>query len=283
MNKQQKIEEFLKTPMKVGDYISTQGLNSKSPESWEGATIESIEGDNLKVKKEALSVNRTVSEIKRVTSHIGVDPFKKEIRTTIYQVDIEQLLWRTGYKFTRKKNIEDEEFLIKRVETAEKDKTIFIPEVCYNPIIIDKNGEEIEFQRGLVWTLEQKQLLIESIWNNIEIGKVVLRTRKYEWVQKRINQGKIDHTAYFDLIDGKQRVSALLSYIRGEYSDLSGNYWNDLAELVKRRFMSYRNVSYIELDEQATDSETIETFLAINFTGVPMSREHIKFVQSIKF
>jgi hypothetical protein len=41
-------------------------------------------------------------------------------------------------------------------------------------------------------------------------------------------------------------------------------------------------MSYIELDENSTDKDVLSVFLAINFTGVPMSKEHIEYVKSIK-
>lgn len=276
MNKQQKIEEFLKQPIKVGDYVSIQGLSLKQPLRWEEAEVKSINGNELSLQKDHYNLTKYKNEIKRVTDKIGLDPFKKELRATGCQVDIVQLLWRAGYKIdlVREGN---------GVETLEIRNDEGIAEVCDTPIIIDETGNEVEFQRGLVWSLEQKQLLIESIWNNIEIGKVVVRARKFAWVQKRIKEGKIEHTAYFDLVDGKQRVNALLSFIKGEFADANGVSWNELSESTKRRFLSYRNVSYIELDENTSDSETIACFLAINFTGVPMSKKHIEFVQSIKF
>ncbi|MEO6302534.1 MAG: DUF262 domain-containing protein [Bacteroidia bacterium] len=282
MTKAEKIEEFLKQPIKVGDIVSIQGTSLRNPDNWEWATVNSINGDTLLLNKETTSYTRNVSEVKRIIDHIGVDPFKKEIRTIGYQVDIEQLLWRAGYSYTSfRRTSGEKEGIVKRYEEVGV-RAKSAPEVCDNPMVINEKGEEVEFQRGLVWTEEQKQLLIESIWNNIEIGKVVLRQRSFNWVQKRIKEGKIEHTAFADLVDGKQRINALVSYIKGEFCDLSGNYWYDLSEGAKRKFMSYRNVSYVELEAEATDSDTISTFLSINFTGVPMSRDHIKFVQSIK-
>jgi hypothetical protein len=37
-----------------------------------------------------------------------------------------------------------------------------------------------------------------------------------------------------------------------------------------------------ELGEHATDADVISTFLTLNFTGTPMSKEHIEYIQSIK-
>jgi uncharacterized protein with ParB-like and HNH nuclease domain len=173
------------------------------------------------------------------------------------------------------------EEIIQRFDSLEKD-TILVPEVCDCPMVINEAGEEVEYQRGLVWSLEQKQLLIMSIWNQIEIGKVVIRKRNYNWVINRLKAGKKEHTAFADLVDGKQRVNAIVSYIKGEFSDMNGIYWYDLSENAKRKFLSYRNVMLVEMDDKTSDADVLAAFLAINFTGVPMSMEHIKFVQSIK-
>lgn len=280
MNKEKEIKKYLAEPIKVGETVETQGLNSRNPLSWNWCEVVSIKGNKLTLKTSEInsSFERDISEVRKVTFFIGANPFKKTIRTTGYQVDIEQALWRAGYAYNC--NTTDSFFLTKRMEVMGKQK-ILAPEICDNPMVIDKKGKEVEFQRGLVWTLEQKQLLIESIWNNIEIGKIVLRLRSFEWVEKRINEGKLEHTAFMDLIDGKQRINALVSYINGEFADLNGLYWKDLSTQCQGQFLGYRNISYVELDEKTTDAETLETFLAINFTGVPMSKEHLKFVQSI--
>jgi len=132
-----------------------------------------------------------------------------------------------------------------------------------------------------VWTLEQKQLLIESIYNHVEIGKFVLRSRPWDWVEGRVKEGKLEHTAFKDLVDGKQRFTALVEFVSGKFADLQGNHFDDLSYLAQRRFLSYRHLTYVELGEKSTDEDTLKTFLAINHTGKPMSKEHIEFVKSI--
>jgi hypothetical protein len=37
-----------------------------------------------------------------------------------------------------------------------------------------------------------------------------------------------------------------------------------------------------ELSESATDEDVIDNFLTLNFTGVPMSQNHIEYIKSIK-
>lgn len=282
-SKEQLIEEFLKTPFKKGEYIEVQGLSSRNPEKWEWATLVSLpdaNGDMILEKEWQKDIKRNISEVRRVTDFVGVDPFKKTVRVTGYLIDIYQLLLRSGYAYNSKSETEEETLMLKSEEPGSRDKGA--PDVCFDPIVVNEKGEEVEYQRGLVWSEQQKQLLIMSIWNNIEIGKFVFRLRKYDWVMKRMKAGKIKGTAFADLVDGKQRVNAIVSYIKGDFADLNGVYFKDLSESAKRRFMNYNSLSYIELPTETTDAETLQTFLAINFAGVPMSMEHIQFVQSIK-
>ena len=48
------------------------------------------------------------------------------------------------------------------------------------------------------------------------------------------------------------------------------------------KIYSFRGVTIGELGELATDEDVKDTFLSINFTGVPMSQDHIDYVKSIK-
>ena len=102
------------------------------------------------------------------------------------------------------------------------------------------------------------------------------------WVENRIKSGNLEHTAFMDLIDGKQRFTAIYEFITNAFPDLHGNYYDDFSDKAKVRFRRYDNITYIEMNEDTKDKDVIEQFLAINFTGVPMSRVHIEFVKSIK-
>jgi hypothetical protein len=84
----------------------------------------------------------------------------------------------------------------------------------------------------------------------------------------------------WDCVDGKQRFFAILEFLQNKYPDSHGNYWNDLSPKAQRRFLDFANLSYGELGENATDEDVIDNFLTLNFTGVPMSREHIEYVKS---
>lgn len=147
-------------------------------------------------------------------------------------------------------------------------------------MIIDEHGQKQYYQRGLVWTTEQKQLLIESIYNGIEIGKFLFRYRS--WKDMRKEMLSTGHAYDFDCVDGKQRMNALIEFVSGKFKDLNGFYFDELSEYSKRKFFDYGHMAVGTLPEDSTDKDVVAAFLTLNFTGVPMSAEHIQHVKSIK-
>lgn len=213
------------------------------------------------------------NEISYQIGHLGADPFIDQdwnSRINFYQSDIEQVLWRCGYQ----RRIKEYTF-----ETIQKYE---VPELDWNPTVINDKGEEVIYQRPFVWSLKEKQLLIDSIYNNIEIGKVVVRKRAYEWVKKRILVGKIEHTTFAQIVDGKQRMNTIIEFIQNKFPDSYGNTFDELSDKAKRKFFSFRYITYGELGETATDKDVLNVFMTINHTGAPMSEEHINFVKSIR-
>lgn len=70
-----------------------------------------------------------------------------------------------------------------------------------------------DYQRkGGVWTLQKKQLLIDSILNDYDIPKLYFHN--YSSQQKEENGGRFD----FAIIDGRQRIEAILEFINGDFS-----------------------------------------------------------------
>lgn len=155
-----------------------------------------------------------------------------------------------------------------------------MPNICWNPFIINKDGNREYYQRDLVWKKKDKQLLIESIYNNLDCGMFVFRKRKFSFVEEQFAKGNYG-AAFHDIVDGKQRLDAIRGFVIGEFPDLHGNYFTDFSEYARRKFEDFTCFSYAELDDDATDSEVIRTFLNVNFTGVKMSKEHIAFVKEI--
>ena len=277
-NREELIEEFLKTPILVGQRISIQGdgNGSQNKLSWGRVTVSEVDGDTISftMYNGTTKKSRHISEIKRDTSHIGKDPFAEYYRIDFYRADIDCLIQRVGYKLSR---LDDN--VMPRFETI-GDKAD-IPECNFDAMVVDANGNEVVIQRDLCWNYVQKRALIDSIYNGIDIGKFVIRRRPFKWVEDRVKNGKLTHTAFCDLIDGKQRITAIIDFINNEFTDSFDNYWSDLSAIARAKFIHYANLSFCELPDNTTDKMTMQIFLNINFSGVSMSQEHIDFVRKI--
>ncbi len=272
--KQNLIEEYLILPVIAGDTVQVMGLGSSDKSKWGSTTavIEVHEDDSISIK-EHNSIRKVLKKsYRKCTFRIGYDPFPKkdwasDIRFISYSLD--SILSSIGFE-RRAKKFKSETF-----------GEIVIPELNWDPVIVNDQGEEIKFQRGFVWSLRENQLLIDSIYNNIEIGKIVIRKRSWDYVETRVNKNQIENTAFKDIIDGKQRLNAILSFVQDEYTDSNGYLYSQLSDAAQRRFENFTGVSYGEIGETATDNDIKSIFININYAGVPMSPEHIEFVKSI--
>jgi len=151
----------------------------------------------------------------------------------------------------------------------------------WNPYVYDKKGEKKYYQRPLVWSLKDKQLLIESIYQGIDCGKVLIRERSWEDLEKMAANGETE-LAFKDIVDGKQRLDAVRGFTLNEYPDLNGNYFGDLSAYSQHLFDNHQLFSYAEMPANTTDEEVLSQFLKLNFTGVPQSIEHIELVKSLR-
>lgn len=163
-----------------------------------------------------------------------------------------------------------------------KDNMDKIPgELNFNPYVIEPStGEKRYYQRPYCWSLEDEQLFIESIYNELDCGKIVLRTNVISDVLDAFIKGDKE-VCYYDVVDGKQRLHTLYRFINDEFPDSHGNYYSDFSDVAKRLFKSRSCITLMEMDEGCTDADVLKVFLNVNFSGKPMSKEHIKFVQCI--
>lgn len=207
--------------------------------------------------------------IERATGHIGVDPFApKDHRIRPIQFSLESVLHKINAFNTREEHLKYD---------IEK---VIVAEVNWNPFVYTKEGKKEYYQRPLVWTLKDKQSLIASIYNNIDCGKLLIRNRSFEELREMHDRG--DEMAFADIVDGKQRLDAIISFMKQEFPDLDGNFYGDLSAYAQHHFTDHQLLSYSEISENTPDENVVYQFLRLNFAGVPQSLEHIQFVQSIQ-
>jgi len=202
--------------------------------------------------------------------NIGTNPFDEtsyDIRQVSY--DLESILFNLdilGGKHEYKDLYSIDEIKIKHLN--------------WNPFIYTNDGKKQYYQRAFVWSLENKQTLIESIYQNVDLGKILIRKRSFDELRTLKEKGETD-LAFNDIVDGKQRLNTIKLFMEGEFPDLNGNYYSDLSFKAQNNFKKHQLLSYSEMNENTKDEYVIKQFLRLNFTGVPQSKEHIEYVKSL--
>lgn len=143
--------------------------------------------------------------------------------------------------------------------------------MCMNGSITFDNA----IQRGYVWDIKRKSLLIESMILGYPIPAFYARR---------------DESKVFDMLDGKQRSSAICGYLNNEYAlegvseEYEGKYFSDLPEEVQDDIISYSLTVYYF--EDITDEEVNEMFYRLNngkaLTAIELTRVKAKSFDLIK-
>ena len=109
----------------------------------------------------------------------------------------------------------------------------------------------------------------------------MVRKRDWKELEQLVVDGHGGELSFVDLIDGKQRLSAIHEFTQDGFADSMGNLYSDLSRTAKGRFGNNQLLSYSEISEGVDDRVVIEQFLKLNFSGVPQSKEHLEFVRSL--
>lgn len=127
-----------------------------------------------------------------------------------------------------------------------------------------------DYQRGYVWDDTDKELLLDSIFKNIDIGKFVLiHLSDSEWMKRGLS---------YEILDGKQRLNTLIEFYENKLA-YKGKYYNDLSRKDKRTFNDHQ-IAVAEVRE--TDKKTVlKYFLMLNRTGKTMDESHLTEVENM--
>lgn len=126
---------------------------------------------------------------------------------------------------------------------------------------------DVEYQREHVWELDDKIALIDSIFNNIDIGKFVFVQRSYSVRDK-----------LYEIIDGKQRLTAICEFYEDRFM-YKGYYFSELSNMDKNKFWNH-SVSYGYLTNP-TKEMIYDAFIKLNTCGKPMDSKHIDKVKKL--
>lgn len=116
------------------------------------------------------------------------------------------------------------------------------------------------YQRGYVWTQDDRDRLIDSLFRGKDIGRFIFVRNPFPHRD--------------DILDGKQRLDAMLGFFASAYP-FQGVYWDELSKR-DRYAIEGKSVQFAELDsEQVGEVVLLETFLDVNEAGVPQTKEHL--------
>lgn len=118
------------------------------------------------------------------------------------------------------------------------------------------------YQRDLVWDLEDEQKLIESIFNRVDIGKFVF-----------IHLGYSGELMY-EVLDGKQRLTALYRFFTDQFT-YKGYYYSELPWKLKYVFEDTSVAVAVTKKENLAEKDILNYFLKLNTSGKPMDTKHL--------
>ena len=126
-----------------------------------------------------------------------------------------------------------------------------------------------DFQRREVWSAPARIMLMDTILRDVPMPKIFLANS--------IKDGR----TYRVVIDGQQRISAILGFLRNEFSldepfpgEEKGKHFSDLDKRTQDNFLSYQ----IDFNEaiNPSDDEVREVYARVNKYTVPLTRQELR-------
>ncbi len=131
------------------------------------------------------------------------------------------------------------------------------------------NGVDLDpsYQRDHVWTMELRRNFIDSIFDNVDLGKMVFRDRGYR------KEGPM-----YEVIDGKQRLTTLILFLEGRIT-WRGRTFFDLSNRDQGHLTNY-TVQTATITGPVTEAVVLRLFLRLNTGGVAQDPKHIAAVRA---
>lgn len=272
------LKEALERGFRVGDKVCVKlGLINKYTNNVEKKVVVDIirivNDDTVIVKDECGNEHKLATDDIRIDiNKIGANPFVEKS----WREDIKLSLMPIGsiMSYINVNMYSPSETIVPTIING-----VEVKEINFNPYVII-NDKKIYYQRPFCWSLEDKQKLIESIYEDNNCGNIVLRERSWKTLEDLTSNGE-NELAFWDVVDGKQRLDALISFINDGFKDFHDNFYSDLSEYAQRKFRNSSAFGFVKLDENVTDEDTIKIFLHVNCSGKQMPEEHLNKIKNL--
>ena len=175
-----------------------------------------------------------------------------------------------------KYNLED-------LQKKAKERTVRTQNIEYSPeLLLERiQKEEIkinpEYQRRHRWSPEISSRLIESLILNIPIPLIYL-SQDID-IDEETNEG----IARYSIIDGQQRVTAIVDFFNNKYGltglgtlkELEGSYFKDLPPFLIRR-LNDRNIKFLRIDSTVDSQVKYDIFERLNSGSVHLEPQELR-------
>jgi hypothetical protein len=128
-----------------------------------------------------------------------------------------------------------------------------------------------KYQRGKVWNDKAKSYLMDSIIRGFPIPPIFIR----QIVDSTTKQ------TYREIIDGQQRIRAILEYLSDEYAiskshnkDFGGQLFSQLDEEVKDKILEYE--IFVQIVSEKDESNIYDMFARLNSNNIPLNRQELR-------
>ena len=125
-----------------------------------------------------------------------------------------------------------------------------------------------DFQRGHVWSAEQKTAYIEFVMKGGR-GAGEIKFNSTTWMRGDMDQPVV-------IVDGLQRLSAVREFMNGEFPALghTADQWQGINDPLRYRFT-------VLINDLETRAQVLRWYLELNGAGTPHSAEELQRVERL--
>lgn len=128
-----------------------------------------------------------------------------------------------------------------------------------------------KFQRRSVWKSAAKSYFIDTLLRQMPVPPIYIR----------LSQNEKKTRAVREVVDGQQRVSAVLDFMEGKFplsrtldAEWRGKYFKELSEDLQN---SIRDFTFsVEVFRNVSDPEVLEVFARLNTYSVPLNAQELR-------
>ncbi|HIF9202801.1 TPA: DUF262 domain-containing protein [Photobacterium damselae] len=173
---------------------------------------------------------------------------------------------------------EDNDSIITPFEMSRINQVSPTVSLLFDRVKYDEIDLQPEFQRGdRVWPIPDKSRLIESVLLGLPIPV-------FYFAEKENTDPDVDADYIWVVIDGLQRTTALIGYMRGEFElkglkrlgEYNGSKFNELPRKEQRKIREYQLFGHLIPMSNDSDAMIREIFHRINTYGKTLSPQEIR-------